>query len=223
MIQLTADYLVVCSGAMGLAFVDELLCGDNKATVILVDRYGSPGGHWNVAYSHVSLHQPAAFYAVNSASLGSGGTALARGTEVLTYFQNVVEKHQHSGRLKYFPKCEYLFEETATHQFVSNVSGQKYEVSSVGSFVDATDMQVEVPSIRPAPFPVASEPKIVPPNALTTLNQAYEKYVIVGAGKTGMDAVLRLLDRGLSKTPSAGLCQTMHGYWIEPTFSPRGC
>ena len=127
--QLSADYLVVGSGAMGLAFVDEVLSADSKATVILVDRYGSPGGHWNVAYPHVSLHQPAAFYGVNSEPLGSGGIALASGTEVLTYFQKVIVKHQHSGRLKYFPQCEYSFEETTTHQFQSNVSGQQYEVS----------------------------------------------------------------------------------------------
>jgi hypothetical protein len=197
--QLSADYLVVGSGAMGLAFVDEVLSADSKATVILVDRYGSPGGHWNVAYPHVSLHQPAAFYGVNSEPLGNGGIALASGTEVLTYFQKVIVKHQHSGRLKYFPQCEYSFEETTTHQFQSNVSGQQYEVSKIERLVDATYMQVEVPFMRPAPFPVASEQNIVPPNSLSSLTQAYQKYVIVGAGKTGMDAVLLLLDRGVKQ------------------------
>jgi len=188
--QLSADYLVVGSGAMGLAFVDEILCADSKATVMLVDRYGSPGGHWNVAYPHVALHQPAAFYGVNSEPLGSGGMALSRGTEVLSYFQKIIEKHQHSDRLKYFPQCEYLFEETATDQFVSNVSGEQYEVNDVGKLVDATYLQVEVPFMRPAPFPVVSVQKIVSPNALTSISHAYQKYVVVGAGKTGIDAVL---------------------------------
>jgi hypothetical protein len=199
MYQLSADYLVVGAGAMGLAFVDEILCGDSKATVILVDRYGNPGGHWNLAYPHVSLHQPAAFYGVNSESLGSGGMALASGTEVLTYFQKVIVKHQHSSRMKYFPQCEYLFEETATHQFASKVSGERYEVNDIRRLVDATYMQVEVPSMRPAPFPVSSEQSIVPPNALTSLSQAFQKYVIIGAGKTGMDAVLLLLERGVKQ------------------------
>ena len=197
--QLNADYLVIGSGAMGLAFFDEILSADSMATVILVDRYGSPGGHWNVAYPHVSLHQPAAFYGVNSEPLGSGGIALASGTEVLTYFHKVIVKHQHSGRLKYFPQCEYSFDETATHQFKSKVSGERYQANNVGRLVDATYMQVEVPFMRPAPFPVTDEQNIVPPNALSTLSHAYQKYVIVGAGKTGMDAVLLLLERGVKQ------------------------
>ena len=59
--QLTADYLVVGAGAMGMAFVDELLSGNATATVVLVDRYAGPGGHWRRSYPFVSLHQPAAF------------------------------------------------------------------------------------------------------------------------------------------------------------------
>jgi len=55
---------------MGMAFVDTLLT-ETDATVVMVDRHGKPGGHWNDAYPFVRLHQPSAFYGVNSEKLGN--------------------------------------------------------------------------------------------------------------------------------------------------------
>jgi cation diffusion facilitator CzcD-associated flavoprotein CzcO len=52
-----ADYLVVGAGAMGMAFLDTLLC-ETQARVVLVDRNHQPGGHWTTAYPFVRLHQP---------------------------------------------------------------------------------------------------------------------------------------------------------------------
>ena len=62
---LETDYLIVGAGAMGMAFADVLMT-ETDATILLVDRVGRPGGHWNVAYPFVRLHQPSAFYGVNS-------------------------------------------------------------------------------------------------------------------------------------------------------------
>ena len=67
--EIDADYLVVGGGAMGLAFTDTLL-SETDATVAIVDRHHRPGGHWNDAYPFVRLHQPSAFYGVNSRRLG---------------------------------------------------------------------------------------------------------------------------------------------------------
>ena len=64
------DYLVIGSGAVGLAFADTLI-DESDAHITIVDRHGKPGGHWNDAYSFVTLHQPSAFYGVNSLELGS--------------------------------------------------------------------------------------------------------------------------------------------------------
>ena len=89
------DYLVIGAGAMGMAFADVLVA-ESDATITLVDRYHRPGGHWNVAYPFVRLHQPSSFYGVNSRVLGNntidqvgynkGLYELASGAEVLTYF-----------------------------------------------------------------------------------------------------------------------------------------
>jgi len=46
---LETDYLVVGAGAMGMAFVDEVLAADPSADIVLIDRRAQPGGHWNDA------------------------------------------------------------------------------------------------------------------------------------------------------------------------------
>jgi hypothetical protein len=58
-------------------------------------------------------------------------------------------------------------------------------------------MRVMVPSMRPPPYPVAPGIQCVPPNDLPGL-AAHERYVIVGAGKTGIDTCLWLLGQGIA-------------------------
>ena len=66
--NLTADYLIIGSGAMGMAFADVLV-EESEATLIIVDKNEAPGGHWNFAYPFVTLHQPASFYGVSLARI----------------------------------------------------------------------------------------------------------------------------------------------------------
>ena len=51
--------------------------------VVLLDRRAKPGGHWNDAYDFVRLHQPAAFYGVNSLKLGCGEADLTSKYQVI--------------------------------------------------------------------------------------------------------------------------------------------
>ena len=63
------DDLVVGAGAAGMTMTDALLThGD--ASVTLIDRRHAPVGHWLDAYPFVRLHQPSAFYGVDSVPLG---------------------------------------------------------------------------------------------------------------------------------------------------------
>lgn len=199
---LEADYLVVGAGAMGMAFTDTLL-GETDASVILVDRQHQPGGHWNVAYPFVRLHQPSSFYGVNSRPLGSdtidatgwnqGLYELATGHEVCAYFDAVMQQQfLPSGRVRYFPMCEYL----GSGEFHSQVADLRYRVNA-GTVVDATYMNVAVPAMRPPPYPVDPAVTCVPPNGLPERAASHERFVIVGAGKTGMDACLFLLRYGV--------------------------
>jgi len=191
---LQTDYLIVGAGAMGMAFADELLARDGAARIIMIDKHARAGGHWNDAYPYVTLHQPAAFYGVNSESLGPGGPALVSGTEVLAYYERVMEKLKSSGRLRFFPLSAW----DGKRSFRSLADGEReYEVEVSRRLVNATYMNVEVPSIRPPRFAIDEGASVVPPNALHTLSAPPSGYVIVGAGKTGMDAVLFLLARGV--------------------------
>ena len=68
--QVETDYLVVGAGATGMAFVDTLVT-ESDVDVVMVDRRHRPGGHWLDAYPFVRLHQPSAYYGVNSCVLGN--------------------------------------------------------------------------------------------------------------------------------------------------------
>lgn len=186
-----------------MAFVDTILTDTNK-TVAIVDRYARPSGHWTVAYPYVRLHQPSAFYGVNSRHLGQdtvdavgwnkGLCELASRDEVCSYY-DVLMQHTFlpSGRVTYFPKHEY----TGEGKFHSILTGKSYVVSPETRIVDATFMKVKVPSMSPPAYEVASGVQLVTPNDLPSVQRQYGKYTVVGAGKTGIDACLWLLANGI--------------------------
>lgn len=201
--NISADYLVIGAGAMGMAFVDTLLT-DTKATVAIIDHWHRPGGHWNTAYPFVRLHQPSAYYGVNSRPLGEnkideagwnkGLHELATSDEVLAYYDKVLNQtFLPSGRVAYYPKCNY----TGSGEFRSIVSGKTFSVRKETRIVDATYMRVKVPSMAPPAYSVADDVKLVTPNDLTKISRPYANYTVVGAGKTGIDASLWLLAAGI--------------------------
>lgn len=199
--SLDADYLVVGCGATGMAFTDSLIAASN-ARVIMVDRRHAPGGHWNDVYPFVRLHQPSAYYGVNSLQLGGdaidsrglnrGFYERATGPEVCAYYGRAMQKLLESERVRYFPMCEY----SGQHRFVSRLSGDEYEVRVRKALVDATYLEPGVPATFRTPFEVAHDARCVPPNELPRSAERADGFVIVGAGKTAMDACLWLLEMG---------------------------
>jgi hypothetical protein len=201
-----ADYVVVGSGAMGMAFVDTLVAESN-ASVVMIDRHHRPGGHWNTAYPFVRLHQASAFYGVASRPLGSdrilsagvnaGFYEVASAAEICSYFDNVMhETLLPTGRVRYFPMSEYRGDFAREHGFVSLVSGRAYRVEAK-MLVDATYTDTQTPSTQPPSFEVAPGVSCVTVNDLPSLTAARERYVVIGAGKTAMDACLWLLEAGV--------------------------
>lgn len=197
-----ADYLVVGAGAMSMAFVDTLVT-ETRARVVVVDRNHQPGGHWTTAYPFVRLHQPSAFYGVNSLRLGTdmidqsgwneGLYELASAAEVCAYYDHVMRRQLlPTGRVSYFPMSEYHGDGRFT-----TLGGAEYAVTVTRRVVDGGYMRVTVPSMRPPPYPVAPGVECVPPNALPS-RAAHQRYVVVGAGKTGIDACLWLLGHGVA-------------------------
>jgi hypothetical protein len=199
---LETDYLVVGAGAMGMAFTDTLVT-ETDAQVVMVDRGHAPGGHWNRAYPFVRLHQPSAYYGVNSRGLGSdsidrlgwnaGLYELATVGEICAYFEKVMHHDLlPSGQVSYFPMAEYL----GDGRF-RTLAGDDHTVHVRRRVVDATYLQTTVPSMRPPAYDVAGGVDCVPPNDMPLYAADRERFVIVGAGKTGIDSCLWLLRNGI--------------------------
>ncbi len=198
--MLKADYLIIGSGAVGMAFADTLL-EETDATMIIVDRYQKPGGHWNVAYPFVTLHQPSEFYGVSSTELSKGKRdqiglnkglhELATGAEINAYYDNVM-RHRFlpSGRVQYFPLCNY----TGDQKFESIITGEKYEVEINKKFVDATYLKTSVPATHTPNFDIDPTVNFIPINDLPKISKPPAGFVVIGGGKTGIDACLWLLE-----------------------------
>ncbi len=215
--SIETDYLVIGSGTAGLAFADTLI-EQSDAHVTIVDRHGRPGGHWNDAYPFVTLHQPSAFYGVNSTELGSrrkdasglnaGLYELASGAEINAYFEQVM-RHRllPSQRVAYHPMCNWLGgpADVEGGQFESLLSGARTAVKVRRKVVDATWLSPCVPSTHRPRFEVAPGVRLLAPNALPGLWQGRQqapeappprRFVVIGAGKTAMDACAWLLHAG---------------------------
>ncbi len=218
--NIKTDYLIIGAGAAGMAFADTLL-DQSDAHITIVDRRSQPGGHWNDAYSFVTLHQPSAFYGVNSTELGSrrkddtgpnsGLYELASGAEINTYFDKVMQHRLlPSGRVSYYPMSNHVSHDAVNVDgdgqnichIVSLLSGAKTTVTVRQKTVDATLFSPSVPATHAPKFAVADGARLVTPNALPQLwlqrsGQAIpQQFCVVGAGKTAMDAVIWLLRNG---------------------------
>jgi NAD(P)-binding Rossmann-like domain len=214
--EIESDYLVVGAGALGMGFVDTLI-QNSDADVVIIDRRHGPGGHWLDSYPFVQLHQPSMNYGVNSTALGEDRTETdgrdagfyerASGTEICRYYDEIMRyRLLGSGRVRFFPMCDYL----GDRRFRSRLTGVETGVSVRRGVVDATYMASHVPATDPPPFEVSDMARCIPVGALTSVTEPPAGYVIIGGGKTAMDAVCWLLEKG---TPTQDIT------WIRPRDS----
>ncbi len=198
---INADYLVIGAGATGMAFTDALIA-DSDSTVVLADRRHAPGGHWNDAYPFVRLHQPSAFYGVNSLPLGhdridesglnAGFYEQASGPEICDYFRRVLDHLLASGQVTWRGSHEYVGTDTNGRRLSSRVTGQE-TVVRVRKVVDATYLDTEVPARHEPDFDIDPGARVVTPNELVELADPADGFTILGAGKTAMDVCTWLL------------------------------
>ncbi len=202
--NIETDYLVVGAGALGMGFVDALI-QNSDADIVVIDRHHRPGGHWLDSYPFVQLHQPSMNYGVDSTPLGRDRVALegrdsgfyerATGTEICVYYEQIMrDRLLPSGRVRFFPMCDHL----GDGRFRSRLTGGETGVSPRRGIVDATYMASRVPAIGPPPFQVSHGARCIPIGALTGVLSAPAGYVIIGGGKTAMDAAGWLLDQGVA-------------------------
>ena len=201
------DYLVIGAGAAGMAFTDSLIA-ESDADVVMVDRRHRPGGHWNDAYPFVRLHQPSAFYGVNSRVLGTdsidevgpnaGFYERATAAEICDYFSRVLEEHLlPSGQVRFFGMCDHLGDGLSQPRFVSRLTGEETTVRVRRKVVDATYLETSIPATHTVPFAVDPGATVIPVNGLVARTDPGSGFTVMGAGKTAMDACIWLLDNGV--------------------------
>jgi len=184
---------------MGLAFADEVVHMSSGTVkdgldILIVDRRAHPGGHWNDAYDFVRLHQPSYSYGVGSMNLGNGDKDLCSKFQILAYFELALKKMVATGRVRFLGQCEFK-----DGNIKSLLDGNiLYEVKVRRKTVDATYLNTSIPSTHPPKYKSEEGVLVVPINHLVKVGQSWDKFVIVGAGKTGIDAVLYLLDMNVS-------------------------
>ncbi len=198
-----ADYLVVGSGAAGMAFIDVVL-QHSEATTVVVDRHHAPGGHWNDAYPFVRLHQPSSYYGVCSRQLGTdaldpsplniGMTERASAPELLAYYERLMQEYVATNRIIFLPRTEYIGNGVVRYL----TSNKQIEVDFDKKLIDTTYLGTAVPSTHPPRYTVASGARLVTPNELARIDQSYDNFTVIGAGKTGVDVCLWLLENGVS-------------------------
>ena len=206
MARIETDYLIVGAGAAGLAFADALIAASD-ADVVLVDRRHAPGGHWNDAYPFVRLHQPSAFYGVNSRVLGSdsidtagpnaGFYHRATAAEICDYYQRVLEDLLASGHVRFLGMSDYERGGPDGCRLVSRLTGEATEVRVRRRVVDARYQEASVPATHTPAFGADQKVRLIPVNDLVRLAGPASGYTVIGAGKTAMDACVWLLESGV--------------------------
>ena len=208
---LECDYLVVGTGVSGMAFTD-VVAFHSKRTVIMVDKNAHPGGHWNQSYEFARLHQPAAFYGVASERLERSSSSsyqdLSSRNEILEYYRFVMDKLVKTGRVRHFGECTYdgdpsrsAGDRAVVHSFTDK-QGISHQVGVKRRIVDATYVKSQIPATHPPRYSVEDGVECIPINGIYGINRgswnkSNSKFVVIGAGKTGIDAVLYLLDSGI--------------------------
>jgi hypothetical protein len=205
--EIETDYLVVGAGASGMAFADTLVA-HTDAEVVLVDRRHLPGGHWLDAYPFVRLHQPSAYYGVESLPLGgdriddhgpnAGFYERATGSEICAYYSRVLEESLlPTGRVRFVGMSEHRGESVDGHVVVSLLDGSETVIKPRRRVVDATYVQSEIPLRHTPGFTVERGVTLVPPNGLVDLAAPADRFTVIGAGKTAIDTCVWLLEQGI--------------------------
>jgi hypothetical protein len=205
-VAVNTDYLVIGAGATGLAFADVLVA-ETDAEVTLVDRQPAVGGHWLHAYPFVRLHTPSAYYGVGSLPLGAdrideegenaGFYERATGEEVREHFAEAAARLERTGRARVLTGHEHLGAGPGGERVKELGTGTVHDVTVRRKVVDARYLEGAVPATHTPSFAVSPGARFVPVGELPAAADAASPYVVLGSGKTAVDACVWLLDDGV--------------------------
>ena len=207
------DYLIIGGGATGMAFSDSLLenSQDTNLSVIVVDKHEAPGGQWHDSYDFVQLHQPSKGYGVESHKLEDGAddkdNHRATRTEILQYYSDVKRHLESKYNFKFLGgttlDLSQLNEGPSSRQdftITNNETGVSRTIHVRKRLVDARNLEPDLPISTPPKFSFPSDSvSVLPVNDIVQKNEnestMKNNFVVVGGGKTGMDAVFHLLTK----------------------------
>lgn len=250
MIPEQCDYLVVGGGATGMAFVDTLLKHSSSETsVVLIDKHGEgPGGQWQDSYNFVRLHQPSSMYGVESEKLepnedGISSTHRATREEIIEYYEKVVKKLEAGHDFHYLGGMEFDFSQlsNSNDNDGDSINGKVYvlcdnqakksKIRVSKRLVDARYLQPDLPVFIPPKFSFdPSAIQCAPVNDIFRLSSgtgdaktaAPKNYVVIGGGKTGMDAIVYLLTK-LKVDPDRIMWVVPNEAWITAREKIGNC
>ena len=145
----------------------------------------------------------------------------APGKEVCEYYAEVVKSFIATKRVTVFLNSEYSCEE-GVHTIASK-DEQVFKVPvACGKLVNCLT-KVEVPSMRKAPFPVHESVCMKPINDLPKAMESgtFDKYVVIGAGKTGSDAIMHLLENNVNPESITWIISRDIWYYLRDGFMPK--
>ena len=96
-------------------------------------------------------------------------------------------------RVRYFPNCDY----PGDGRFVSTLAQTSYSVQVRKRVVDTTYLEGAIPATGAPPFEVADGVRCVPAGEIARLTDRPARFVVIGGGKTALDACVWLLERGV--------------------------
>ena len=107
------------------------------------------------------------------------------------------------------------------HRFVSVLSGEEVAVKVRRKLVDATYLEARVPASTPPPFEVMPGARCVPAGDLVNVRESPAGYVVIGAGKTALDACTWLLDGGVSPDDISWI-KPREGWFLNRLYTQGG-
>eukprot|EP00984_Skeletonema_dohrnii_P029718 scaffold20574_cov198-Skeletonema_dohrnii-CCMP3373.AAC.2 len=194
-----------------------------STSVLMIDKNSSPGGQWVDSYDFVRLHQPSDMYGVETMKLEPSGedscasnnmdeAHRATREEILRYYDRVTKMLEEKYDFHFVGDTAFEMSQLDDEDILQVVEdGSRsdqhqhhcYRLSGGRSImakkvVDARYLQPDLPINVPPKFKYdPNVVNVVPVNTLSVTadnQQAQTKhYVIIGAGKTGMDAIVYLI------------------------------
>jgi hypothetical protein len=151
---------------------------------------------------------------IDATGTNEGFYELAGADELRAYYERVMHRHfLPTGRVRYFPNSDYVGE----HRFVSRLTGAARRVRVRRKLVDTTYLEGTIPATSPPPFPVADGVRCLDAGEIARVAPAVERFVIVGGGKTALDACVWLLEQ---RVPPAAIrwIRPRDAWWINRKF-----